>query len=140
MVHAIVSKYVVPFPMTSRIAVQFFRDANVHFDLIHIDAAHEYADIKEDINVWLPLLAKCGVMLGDDYSQSWPGVVRAVDELNTSKPGYKVVRPSVEQGGKKTDPLGGKWWLRPRGCGAQTQRSSKHKIGLKKGETKPSLS
>ena len=119
MVHANVSEYVVPVPMTSRMAARHFRAMRVRFDLIHIDAAHEYEDIREDIALWLPLLASCGVMLGDDYSpRVWPGVVRAVDELAASSPGYKVVRPplSVNQSAHRPNPLGVKWWMQREGC------------------------
>lgn len=37
------------------------------FDLIYIDAAHDYANAKRDITVWLPKLKKGGVMAGHDY-------------------------------------------------------------------------
>jgi predicted O-methyltransferase YrrM len=52
-----------------------------YFDLIYIDASHEYESVKEDINVWLPKLKKGGVICGDDYINGWPGVVIAVNEI-----------------------------------------------------------
>ena len=116
MVHMNVSSYVTPLPMTSRTAAELLRDAHVRPDLIHLDAAHEYMDIKEDINLWLPLLSPCGVLLGDDYMPAWPGVMRAVDEL-AQMPQLHVVRP--EPGDKV---LGVKWYARRRRCMPAPQR------------------
>lgn len=92
-----------------------------------VDAAHEYADIKEDIERWLPLLSRCGVMLGDDYIGYWPGVMFAVNEL-ALRGDYEVHRPPVELGlgspsGRDLD-LGVKWWARRKGCPPQRARPS----------------
>ena len=81
MVHEGVSEYIIPFPVTSRMASEFFEEKKLQADVIHIDADHEYDDAKEDIALWWPLVRPCGILLGDDYSQSWPGVVKAVNEF-----------------------------------------------------------
>ncbi len=47
-------------------------------DLIYIDGSHEYVDVKKDIEMWFPRAKK--VLCGDDYTESWPGVRKAVDE------------------------------------------------------------
>jgi len=52
---------------------------DVKADLIYIDGSHEYEDVKLDILNALPRANK--VVCGDDYTASWPGVKRAVDEL-----------------------------------------------------------
>ncbi|KAK3261712.1 hypothetical protein CYMTET_29389, partial [Cymbomonas tetramitiformis] len=50
-------------------------------DLVHIDAAHEYDDVMQDIRLWWPLIEPGGLLMGDDYTIWWPGVVRAVNEF-----------------------------------------------------------
>lgn len=51
------------------------------FDLIFIDAGHNYEDVVADINGWRPMLAPNGVLCGHDYADYHPGVIKAVDEL-----------------------------------------------------------
>jgi len=52
-----------------------------YFDIVYIDASHEYEYVKEDILNWLPKVKTGGIICGDDYIAGWPGVVMAVDEL-----------------------------------------------------------
>jgi predicted O-methyltransferase YrrM len=79
-VRAGVSDVITPFPMTSENAAEIFAKLGVRFDLIYIDAAHEYGPAKRDIAAYYELLADDGLLIGDDYI-SWPGVTRAVDEF-----------------------------------------------------------
>ena len=47
-------------------------------DMVFIDAGHTYEECKADIEAWLP---KCNkIIAGHDYSSSWPGVKKAVNE------------------------------------------------------------
>lgn len=55
------------------------------FDIVYIDASHEYEYVKEDILSWHPKVKPGGVICGDDYISGWPGVVQAVNELFGNK-------------------------------------------------------
>lgn len=48
------------------------------FDLVYIDGSHLYEDVANDIAMWYPNAIK--ILCGDDYTESWNGVRRAVDE------------------------------------------------------------
>lgn len=51
-------------------------------DWVHLDARHDYASLKTDIQAWLPKVKPGGWLSGDDYDEvKWPEVVRAVGEL-----------------------------------------------------------
>lgn len=54
---------------------------NNTFDLVYIDATHEYEQVKQDIMLWKSKVKKDGYLCGDDYSPTWNGVIKAVDEL-----------------------------------------------------------
>lgn len=79
-VRAGVSDIITPFPMTSENAAEIFGTLGVQFDLIYIDAAHEYKPAKRDIEAYYDLLADDGLLIGDDYI-NWPGVTQAADEF-----------------------------------------------------------
>lgn len=52
-----------------------------YFDIVYIDASHEYDCVKKDILNWLPKVKSEGIICGDDYIAGWPGVVQAVNEI-----------------------------------------------------------
>ena len=48
-------------------------------DMVFIDGEHTYEACKADIEAWLPNTKK--LICGHDYSEKWPGVMKAVDEI-----------------------------------------------------------
>lgn len=50
------------------------------FDIVYIDASHEYEDVKKDIEAWYPKVKTGGFICGDDYIQGWSGVIKAVNK------------------------------------------------------------
>ncbi|HBN75416.1 MAG TPA: hypothetical protein DD473_06285 [Planctomycetaceae bacterium] len=64
---------------SSHRAVETFRDH--WFDVVFIDAAHDYESVNQDIQLWLPKVKPGGLLCGHDFSRDWPGVIRAVNEL-----------------------------------------------------------
>ena len=56
---------------------------NNYMDVVYIDANHEYDFVKKDIELSFSKLQSNGFLCGHDYNNgSWPGVVKAVDELS----------------------------------------------------------
>jgi predicted O-methyltransferase YrrM len=62
------------------------------FDLIFIDAEHDYDSVKADIEAWRRLLKPGGTLCGHDYIRSYPGVLKAVGEL---MPGFSLAADSI---------------------------------------------
>lgn len=62
--------------MTSLEAADLHR--SLFADLIYIDGSHKYQDVKDDIDAWYPRAN--AVLCGDDYTEAWPEVRKAVDE------------------------------------------------------------
>ncbi len=63
-------------------AIDLFEDNSI--DFIYVDGyAHTGEEGGETIFSWFKKLKIGGVMAGDDYSESWPLVVKAVDEFAT---------------------------------------------------------
>ena len=48
------------------------------FDVIFIDALHDYASVVQDISIWWPLVREGGFLVMHDFNHNWPGVMRAV--------------------------------------------------------------
>jgi hypothetical protein len=76
---------IVPLPQTTTIAGQLLGRIGVQAGLIHIDASHEYEDVLRDARIYWEILAPGGFLVGDDYNQDWPSVIRAADEFAAEK-------------------------------------------------------
>ena len=60
-------------------AAGLFPDGSL--DWVHLDARHDCASVKADIEAWLRKIKPGGWLSGDDYNEEkWPDVVRAVRE------------------------------------------------------------
>ena len=64
----------------SSLAAEIFPDR--YFDLVFIDAEHDYANMIKYIPTWIPKVSKGGLLSGHDYDAlKFPGVKKAVDEF-----------------------------------------------------------
>jgi Methyltransferase domain len=76
---------VVVMRMTSAEAAKMFPVS--YFDLVNIDACHDYPHVTEDLTLWGPLVKPDGFLCGHDYTKNadakkWGfGVVEAVDDF-----------------------------------------------------------
>lgn len=62
--------------MTSALAAEEVKGAVT--DVVFIDAAHDYENVKIDIRLWWPKIRPGGMLVGHDFNHKWPGVERAV--------------------------------------------------------------
>ena len=51
--------------------------------IIYVDAAHQYPETLREVAAAWPLLPPGGILIGDDYHWTWPGVVRTLDDFLT---------------------------------------------------------
>jgi predicted O-methyltransferase YrrM len=84
-----VKDYISPVRKTSVDAAREF--PNEFFDFIFIDAAHDYENVKNDINAWYPKLKKGGTFAGHDFHPTWSGVIQAVSEWSHQNKKYVSV-------------------------------------------------
>jgi predicted O-methyltransferase YrrM len=74
---------VIPFRLPSIQAGQILYYYGIKFDVIYIDASHEYLNVKLDLELYWNLLTDDGLLFGDDYNIE--GVKKAVDEFVKNK-------------------------------------------------------
>lgn len=79
---------IVPLPLDSTNAAALFALRGLEAGVIHLDAGHEEASVRADLEAWWPRLAPGGWLVADDYDPSggrFPGVQRAVDGFASSR-------------------------------------------------------
>lgn len=69
---------VVPLRMPSVKAATVVRD---NLAAVFIDGDHSYESCRADIVAWLPKVRRGGILAGHDYSDTFPGVIKAAQEL-----------------------------------------------------------
>lgn len=108
-------EYVVPMPIDGGTAAVWFEQNCPYIDVVHLDAAHEYENVLADIRKYWKLLRPGGILLGDDYSRNWPGVVRAANEFAAST-GLTLhhSNPAARRAAEARTLAQGtyKWWVR----------------------------
>jgi predicted O-methyltransferase YrrM len=54
-------------------------------DLLFIDANHSYDSVKKDFDNYTKFLKSGSIIVMDDYNKKWPGVIKFVDCIDTTK-------------------------------------------------------
>jgi predicted O-methyltransferase YrrM len=76
------------------IAARWFARHQIQADLIYIDASHDEDDVYADLTHYWKLLRPGGIMLGDDWSDHWYGVICAVNRFAKEQQlPLKIVKP-----------------------------------------------
>ena len=60
---------------------EIMRGGRPLFDFVFVDADHMEAGVREDIIMWEPMVRPGGMVLGHDYQATFPGVMKAVDDI-----------------------------------------------------------
>jgi SAM-dependent methyltransferase len=76
---------IVPLAQTSMVAGELLRRAGVRAGMVHIDASHDYADVLQDARTYWEILTPGGFLVGDDYNDDWPDVMKAANEFALEK-------------------------------------------------------
>lgn len=72
------TKIIVPIRAESVWAAQFVRN---ELAAVFIDGEHDYDNCLADIKAWLPKVRSGGILAGHDYSDTFPGVMKAANEM-----------------------------------------------------------
>lgn len=75
---------IVPLPLPSLIAARYLSSKGVVAELIYIDGSHDEKDVYDDLSAYWELLARGGIIFGDDWS-IFDSVNRAVTRFAQEK-------------------------------------------------------
>jgi hypothetical protein len=75
--------YIVPLPVDSANAAQILLKRGIVPGVVHLDAAHDYDSVSNDLRIWWPLIPTGGILIGDDYQPEggWPDVLKAFNDF-----------------------------------------------------------
>lgn len=79
--HAGVEDLIVPVPQTPHIAARLLNHLGVKPNLVYLDASHDALDVSIDLALYWDMLQDGGILVGDDYTFYWPGVVTAAQRF-----------------------------------------------------------
>jgi len=82
-------QFIVPLPLDSSNAAQVIGNYRLLPSVVHVDGAHDFDSVLQDLQRWWSLLAKGGYMICDDYDRTkivWPEVQRAVEAFLARTP------------------------------------------------------
>lgn len=74
-----VKNFIIPYKMSSATAREQIM-LNDCMRILFIDGNHEYANVKNDIALWEPLLSSKGFLVIHDFGNLFPGVLKAAGE------------------------------------------------------------
>lgn len=83
-----VQKEIKIYKMTSKEASKKIRKK---LRLVFIDGCHDYEFVAEDIQLWSKKLQKGGLIVLDDFTSYFPGVIKAIEDEIISNKNYKVL-------------------------------------------------
>lgn len=72
-----IKDYITNIKASSSSASEMFEDQSI--DAIFIDASHDYDNVYQDLNTWMPKIKSEGIISGHDYD--WSGVKLAVNNF-----------------------------------------------------------
>ena len=79
--HMRMSDVILPFAQTSDNAARILGELDVRPNLVYLDGAHDHASVRRDLESYFPLVQERGALMGDDFQDQRPGLVRAVAEF-----------------------------------------------------------
>lgn len=84
-IHTGCQDLITPLAASTDVGTSVLRAIGLPADLIYLDANHSYESVRGDLNACWPLLAPGGVLLAHDYTTSFPGCLRAIDEFSEER-------------------------------------------------------
>ncbi len=82
---------VVPLPQSSLAAAAILSNRSLKAGIVHIDGSPDCEDVLRDAEAYWPLIEPGGYLVGDDYHETWPSVMRAAQEFVKNHGGTLVL-------------------------------------------------